>query len=221
MTDSREFFRKAFPFWEKVSEDERKIILTGSSLIKYQDGQNIHDSTECTGVLVVKTGQLRVYMVSPEGKEITLYKLNPYDVCMLSAACILNNIRFEVMVDAEKESEVYLINPYKYKELKDKNIIVEQFTNSVINSSFSEAMWIMEQIVFMSFDKRLAIFLLEQSDSVKNDTLVLTHDYIAKNMGTAREVVSRMLKYFQTEGMVSLSRGTIVLIDKVKLRKLL
>lgn len=221
MTDSREFFKKAFPFWEKISEDERKIILTGSSLIKYQDGQNIHDSTECTGVLVVKTGQLRVYMVSPEGKEITLYKLNPYDVCMLSAACILNNIRFEVMVDAEKESEVYLINPYKYKELKDKNIIVEQFTNSVINSSFSEAMWIMEQIVFMSFDKRLAIFLLEQSDSVKNDTLVLTHDYIAKNMGTAREVVSRMLKYFQTEGMVSLSRGTIVLIDKVKLRKLL
>lgn len=221
MTDSREFFKKAFPFWEEVSEDERKIILTGSSLIKYQDGQNIHDSTECTGVLVVKTGQLRVYMVSPEGKEITLYKLNPYDVCMLSAACILNNIRFEVMVDAEKESEVYLINPYKYKELKDKNIIVEQFTNSVINSSFSEAMWIMEQIVFMSFDKRLAIFLLEQSDSVKSDTLVLTHDYIAKNMGTAREVVSRMLKYFQTEGMVSLSRGTIVLIDKVKLRKLL
>lgn len=221
MTDSREFFRKAFPFWEKISEDERKIILTGSSLIKYKNGQNIHDSTECTGVLVVKTGQLRVYMVSPEGKEITLYKLNPYDVCMLSAACILNNIRFEVMVDAEKESEVYLINPYKYKELKDKNIIVEQFTNSVINSSFSEAMWIMEQIVFMSFDKRLAIFLLEQSDSVKNDTLVLTHDYIAKNMGTAREVVSRMLKYFQTEGMVSLSRGTIVLIDKVKLRKLL
>lgn len=221
MTDSREFFKKAFPFWEKISEDERKIILTGSSLIKYQNGQNIHDSTECTGVLVVKTGQLRVYMVSPEGKEITLYKLNPYDVCMLSAACILNNIRFEVMVDAEKESEVYLINPYKYKELKDKNIIVEQFTNSVINSSFSEAMWIMEQIVFMSFDKRLAIFLLEQSDSVKNDTLVLTHDYIAKNMGTAREVVSRMLKYFQTEGMVSLSRGTIILTDKVKLRKLL
>ncbi len=221
MTDSRTFFGKAFPFWEKISEDERKIILTGSSLIKYEEGENIHDSTECTGVLVVKTGQLRVYMVSPEGKEITLYKLNPYEVCMLSAACILNNIRFDVMVDAEKESEIYLINPYSYKELKDKNIIVERFTNSIINSSFSEAMWIMEQIVFMSFDKRLAIFLLEQSDSVKSDTLTLTHDYIAKNMGTAREVVSRMLKYFQTEGMVALSRGSIVLNNKVKLRSLL
>ena len=125
------------------------------------------------------------------------------------------------MVDAEKESEIYLINPYSYKELKDKNIIVERFTNSIINSSFSEAMWIMEQIVFMSFDKRLAIFLLEQSDSVKSDTLTLTHDYIAKNMGTAREVVSRMLKYFQTEGMVALSRGSIVLNNKAKLRSLL
>ena len=73
----------------------------------------------------------------------------------------------------------------------------------------------------MSFDKRLAIFLLEQSVSAKTDTLNFTHDYIAKNMGTAREVVSRMLKYFQTEGIVSLSRGTITIIDKNKLKKLI
>lgn len=73
----------------------------------------------------------------------------------------------------------------------------------------------------MSFDKRLAIFLLEQSVSAKTDTLNLTHDYIAKNMGTAREVVSRMLKYFQTEGIVSLSRGTITITDKNKLKKLI
>lgn len=221
MTDSRIFFEKAFPFWNEITKDEQQLILNNSSLVKFSQGQNIHDSTECTGVLVVKSGQLRVYMLSAEGKEITLYRLDPYEICMLSAACILNNIRFEVMVDAEKDSEVYLINPHKYKELKDKNIIVESFTNSVINESFSEAMWMMEQIVFMSFDKRLAIFLLEQSESAGKDILNLTHDYIAKNMGTAREVVSRMLKYFQTEKMVSVSRGTISLIDKAKLRALL
>lgn len=221
MTDSRDFFEKAFPFWDKITENEQKLILDNSSLLKVHTGENIHDSTDCTGVLVVKSGQLRVYMVSAEGKEITLYRLNPYEVCMLSAACILNNISFDVMVDAEKDSEVYLINPYSYKELKDKNIVVESFTNSVINSSFSEAMWLMEQVLFMSFDKRLAIFLLEQSEASKSDVLNLTHDYIAKNMGTAREVVSRMLKYFQTENMVSLSRGTVSLIDKPKLRKLL
>ena len=221
MIDSREFFEKAFPFWNKITENEQNLILDNSSLLTFHTGENIHDSTECTGVLVVKSGQLRVYMVSPEGKEITLYKLNPYEVCMLSAACILNNIRFDVMVDAEKDSEIYLVNPYSYKELKDKNIVVERFTNSVINESFSEAMWLMEQALFMSFDKRLAIFLLEQAESSKNDILNLTHDYIAKNMGTAREVVSRMLKYFQTENMVSLSRGAISLVDKKKLRALL
>ena len=221
MIDSREFFEKAFPFWNKITENEQNLILDNSSLLTFHTGENIHDSTECTGVLVVKSGQLRVYMISPEGKEITLYNLNPYEVCMLSAACILNNIRFDVMVDAEKDSEVYLINPYSYKELKDKNIVVERFTNSVINESFSEAMWLMEQVLFMSFDKRLAIFLLEQAESSKNDILNLTHDYIAKNMGTAREVVSRMLKYFQTENMVSLSRGAISLVDKKKLRALL
>ena len=109
---------------------------------------------------MVKTGLVRVYMLSSEGKEITLYKLNPYEVCALSASCILANINFDVFIEAEKDSEVYIISPYKYKEIKDHNIIIESFTNSVINQSFSDAMWIMEQITFMSFDKRLAIFLL-------------------------------------------------------------
>ena len=221
MTESRIFFQKAFPFWDKITEDEQKIILDNSSLQKFSAGENIHDSTECTGILVIKSGLVRVYMLSSEGKEITLYKLNPYEVCVLSASCILTNINFDIFIDAEKESEVYLINPHKYKEIKDKNIVVERFTSSIINQSFPDAMWIMEQIVFMSFDKRLAIFLLEQSLSSKTDILNLTHDYIAKNMGTAREVVSRMLKYFQTEGIVSLSRGTITISDKNKLKKLI
>ena len=220
MNESKIFFEKALPFWNKITKNEQKIILDNCSLKKFLAGENIHNSTVCTGVIIVKTGLVRVYMLSSEGKEITLYKLNPYEVCVLSASCILTNINFDIFVDAEKDSDVYIINPYKYKEIKDNNIIVESFTNSIINQSFSDAMWIMEQILFMSFDKRLAIFLLEQSINTKSDTLTLTHDYIAKNMGTAREVVSRMLKYFQTEGIVSLSRGEVTIIDKKKLKKL-
>lgn len=221
MTDRKNFFQKAFPFWDKITESEQKIILDNSSLKKFKPNEIIHDSSVCTGVLVVKSGLIRVYMLSSEGKEITLYKLNPYEVCVLSASCILTNINFDIFVEAENESEVYIISPYKYKEIKDKNIIVESFTNSIINQSFSDAMWIMEQILFMSFDKRLAIFLWEQSILLKTERLNFTHDYIAKNMGTAREVVSRMLKYFQTEGIVSLSRGIITIIDKSKLKKLI
>lgn len=221
MIDSKNFFQKAFPFWNKITENEKNIILNNCTLQKFSAGKNIHDSTECTGILIVKKGLIRVYMLSSTGKEITLYKLNPYDVFALSASCILSNINFDIFVDAEKDSEVYLINPHKYKELKDKNILIESFTNSIINQSFSDAMWIMEQILFMSFDKRLAIFLLEESISSKSDILNITHDYIAKNMGTAREVVSRMLKYFQNEEIISLSRGNITIINKNKLKNLI
>lgn len=221
MNNCADFFHKVFPFWEKISETEKKLLIDNCSLVKFKSGENIHDPMECTGVLIVKSGQIRVYIVSEEGKEITLYNLNPEEVCILSASCILKNINFDIIVDADKESEVYIINPQIYKELKEKNIFVESFTNNMINRSFSKAMWVIEQALFMSFDKRLAIFLIEQSENEKTDSLHLTHDYIAKNMGTAREVVSRMLKYFQEENMVSLSRGVITITDKEKLKKLI
>ena len=221
MTNSNEFFKKVFPFWEEINEEERNVLLENSQLEKYRANQNIYDSSECKGILIIKSGLVRVYLLSPSGKEITLYKLKPYDISILSASCILANIDFDVLIEAEEDSEIYVINPHKYKEIKNNNILVERFTNSVINQSFSDVMWIMNQILFMSFDKRLAIFLLDESIATKSDTLKITHDYIAKNMGTAREVVSRMLKYFQTENMITLSRGTITLTDKKKLKTLL
>ena len=221
MTKCNEFFKKAFSFWDKITKEEQDAIINNSTLEKFSAQKNIYDSSDCKGILVVKSGLIRVYLLSPEGKEITLYKLKPYEVSVLSASCILSNINFDIFIDAEEDSEVYIINPYKYKEIKNKNILVESFTNSVINQSFSDAMWIMEQILFMSFDKRLAIFLLDESTLMKSDKLKVTHDYIAKNLGTAREVVSRMLKYFETEEIVKLSRGCITIIDKDKLKSLL
>jgi CRP/FNR family transcriptional regulator len=84
-------------------------------------------------------------------------------------------------------------------------------------SRFSDVMWIMEQILFMSFDQRLAIFLIEQSAIQESDDIHITHENIAKNMGSAREVVTRMLNYFQDEGIVELHRGGIKIIDRKRL----
>lgn len=221
MIQSKKIFKKAFSFWDKITKEEQNKILNNSTLEKFSIHENIYDSSDCKGILIVKTGLIRVYLFSPEGKEITLYKLKPYEVSVLSASCILSNINFDIFIEAEEDSEVFIINPYKYKEIKENNILVESFTNGIINQSFSDAMWIMEQILFMSFDKRLAIFLLDEFALTKSNNLRLTHDYIAKNLGTAREVVSRMLKYFQTEGILTLSRGSITLINKDKLKSLL
>ena len=169
---------------------------------------------------MVRSGQVRVYIISESGKEITLYHLFERDVCIFSASCIMKNINFDVYVQAEKESRALLIPAPVYDQLNKTSLPVSDYTNQLMSSRFSDVMWVMEQVLFMSFDRRLAIFLMEQSAIEGADTLPVTHETIAKHMGTAREVVTRMLRYFQSEGMVSLSRGGIMITDREKLERL-
>jgi CRP/FNR family transcriptional regulator len=107
-----------------------------------------------------------------------------------------------------------------YQQLCRQNIFAENFTDKLVIDSFSDVMWAMEQILFMSFDKRLAIFLSDETSRNQTDTVELTHEQIAKYIGSAREVVSRMLKYFVQEGIVELSRKGVRVIDKKKLKEI-
>lgn len=176
-----------------------------------------HGDKDCLGLIYVETGSIRTYILSEEGKEITLYRINPGEICVLSAGCVLDEITFEVHMTAEEDSQVISINPQAISQLIENNIYFENFTLKLGMKRFSEVMWTMEQILFMSFDKRLARFLLDEQ---KDNSLSLTHEQIANYLGTAREVVSRMLKYFEQEGMVTLGRGLVTIIDKEKLSKL-
>ena len=189
--------------------------------MSYQKGDIIHNGEySCIGVVLIKTGGLRVFMLSSEDKEITLYRLGPQEVCILSASCILQNITFDVCVEAESDTEALLIPSAQYQKLIKQNIYAENFTYSLVVDRFSNVMWAMEQLLFMRFDKRLAIFLLDELSKTGNPRISLTHEQIAKYMGSAREVVSRMLKYFAKEGMIEMSRGGIRILDKEKLREL-
>lgn len=210
----------AFPFWNKLSEQDKKYFCDNSSSVKYKKGTAIHDSTECTGGIIVKSGCVRVYMLSDEGKEITLYRLYPNDFCVLSASCVLQSITFDVFVDAEQDSECYLLSSSAFAKMVEKNECVKIFALETAVSRFSDVMWVMQQILFMSMDKRLAIFLLDEASKENSDIIKLTHEQIAKYMGSAREVVSRMLKHFSNEGLVELSRKGVKIVDKSKLREL-
>jgi CRP/FNR family transcriptional regulator len=210
-----------FPFWPNLSADQRDYLVSRASLLCYRKGTNIHSGeNECVGLMLVKSGELRVYMLSEEGREITLYRLREGDVCILSASCVLSTITFDVHVDAEVDSEVLLVAAIAFQELSRQNVYVEKFSYQLATERFSDVMWTMQQVLFMSFDKRLAIFLLDEMNKAEEDTIRLTHEQIAKYVGTAREVVTRMLKYFSGEGIVSLSRGGIKVLDKKKLRSL-
>ena len=214
-------FENAFPFWNDISEHDRQTFLNSSYSIKFSRGSTVHDGGECTGVILVKTGSLRLYLLSDEGKEVTLYRLFPGDTCILSASCVLHTITFDVLIDAEEDSECVVVGGCAYEGLWQRSDAVKIYTYETALSRFSDVMWVMQQILFMSMDKRLAIFLLDEISKTGGDTVKLTHEQIAKYMGSAREVVSRMMKYFATEGIISASRSEgIKILDKKRLRSI-
>jgi CRP/FNR family transcriptional regulator len=214
------FYSQYFPFWEQLTQDDQDYLCTHSTTVHFDKEQSVHNNNECSGLFIVKTGRLRLYMLSEEGKEVTLYRLSPGDICMLSASCVLQSITFDVYVDAEEPSECYMIEGCAFNTLSEKIPAVKIYALETAVSRFSDVMWVMQQIVFMSMDKRLAIFLLDESVSTGNSMITLTHEQIARHLGTAREVVSRLLKHFASDGILEVSRKGIVIIDEKKLRSI-
>lgn len=212
-------YKEIFPFWERIPEAERDYICRNSYAFSYPKGKNIHDGSECSGVIVVRSGSIRLYLLSDEGKDITLYRLHSGDMCMLSASCVLEAITFDVFLDVEEDSDCFVISGPAFAAAADRNPEIKIFALETALGRFSDVMWVMQQILFMSMDKRLAIFLADESARTGSDTIRLTHGQIALYMGSAREVVSRMLKYFANEGIVEVSRGGIHILDKKRLRQ--
>ena len=210
-----------FPIWDKLTPAQQKIISQSSQSRSVPSGTVLHNgSVDCLGLLLILSGQLRAYIISDDGREITLYRLFERDVCIFSASCVMSNIQFEVIIEAEKDSEVIVLPPHIYKKLMEESAAVANFSNQIMGSRFTEVMWLIEQIMWKSFDKRLAAFLVEESILDNTDSLKITHEKIANHLGTAREVVTRMLRYFQSEGLVKLSRGIIELTDKKRLEEI-
>lgn len=214
-------FETLFPFWQQLEDAQREQLCSHTAQKKVNKGENIHGgSGECTGAIVVVRGMLRAYMLSEDGREITLYRLEPGEICMLSASCVLQAITFDVFVDAEVDSLCLIINGKAFARLAEENVLVENFALQTAVERFSDVMWIMQQILFMSMDKRLAVFLYEEMNRTKEESIMLTKEQIARYMGSAREVVSRMLKYFKTEGIAEPVRGGVRILNKEKLRQL-
>ena len=214
-------FQSCFPIWDKLTKSQQELMLQTLSVRKVRKGEIVHNGNlECTGLLVIQSGQLRAYILSEEGREITLYRLFDMDLCVLSASCIIRSIQFEIMIEAEKDTELWIVPPMVYKKLMEESAPVANYTNELMATHFSDVMWLMEQIMWKSMDKRVAAFLLEEASIEGTNTLKITHEAIANHLGTHREVVTRMLRYFQSDGLVTLSRGTVEIADREKLAQL-
>jgi len=214
-------FAEYLPIWDKLTAEQQQRIAGVVEHRKVKKGTHIQDSSaECLGLVMVRSGQLRAYILSEDGREITIGRLFDYDVSLLSASCVMPDMQFNVMIEAEKDTEFWSIPACLFKNLVDESLAVSNYSRNLLSSNFSELMWLMEQIMWKSFDKRLAAFLLEEINIEGSNSLKITHEKIANHMGTAREVVTRMLRYFQSEGMVKLTRGAIQITDEKKLEAL-
>ncbi|MCC0671958.1 Crp/Fnr family transcriptional regulator [Clostridioides sp. ES-S-0145-01] len=212
---------QSLSFWDKLTDSQKSLLISSTNISHFKKGNSIHcGDSDCIGILIIKSGTIRTYILSDEGREVTLFRLDNGDVCILSASCILNTITFDVYVDAETDCDIIQISSSVFSKLSTENIHAELFSYKLATERFSDVMWAMQQILFMSFDKRLASFLVDEITKNNNTTINMTHEQIAKYMGSAREVVSRMLKYFAREGLVSLSRGGVKVLDKDRLRSL-
>ena len=209
------------PGWGQLTPAQQTRLSEAARPRAFSAGELIHNGdADCVGLLLVKSGRLRVFILSEDGREITLYRLLPGEICLFSASCMMPQIAFAVTVTADAPSEVLVLPPDVYKAVMAESAPLANFTNELIAARFSDVMWLIEQILWKSFDRRLAAFLLAEAKLEHSATLHLTHEAIANHMGTAREVVTRMLRYFQGEGWVKLARGTLQLTDEPSLRAL-
>ena len=209
------------PVFDKLTKSQQDMLKNAAFVREFKKNELLHNGSQnCTGLILVLSGQLRVFTISDDGREITMYRLFERDICLFSASCIMNSIQFDMTISAEKDTKVLLIHSEVYKSIMNVSAPLANYTNEVMASRFSDVMWLIDQIMWKSFDKRLAEFLLNESSVEGTDTLKITHETIGNHLGNPREVVTRMLKYFVNEGIVSLSRGTIKILDKKELEKI-
>ena len=209
------------PFWSLLTDREQETVRRSAVTRQYEKGALIHDGgSECLGMLLVLSGEIRTYLLSDEGREITIYRLFDRDMCLFSASCIMRSIQFEVTVEAEKDTDLWVIPSEIYQSIMEGSAPVSNYTNELMASRFSDVMWLMEQVMWKSLDKRVAAFLLEEVSIEGTSHLKITHETIANHLGSHREVITRMLRYFQNEGMVKLSRSSIEITNAKKLEEL-
>ena len=142
-------FENYFPLWNDLNTAQKKLISDNLITRNVKKGTIIHNGNmDCTGLLLVKSGQLRTYILSDEGREITLYRLFDMDMCLLSASCIIRSIQFEVTIEAEKDTDLWIIPAEIYKGIMKDSAPVANYTNELMATRFSDVMWLCFYYIF-------------------------------------------------------------------------
>lgn len=213
---------KGLPFWDNLTDGERALVVSQAHEVAFDKGQPItpEQARECLGGLVVRTGSVRIFLMSEEGKQITITRVRPGEPFMLGASCVLPSISFDISLEAEQDTSCLVISAGTLGQIFSHNIRAENYALNSVVDTLSDVMWNMQQMLFNSFDRRLAQFLYDECARTGEWRVLLTHEEIARELNSAREVVSRMLRYFAKEGVVRAFRGGVEVVDRNRLREL-
>ncbi len=225
MTEATNLIEKtlsALPFWEHLKQDEQKRVLDRSSIRHFEKNELINSSdTSCMGIVIVLAGGIRVCILSDEGREITLYRLSEGECCVTTASCVIRQITFDTEVSADGATDLLIIPSDVCAYLSRANIYVRAFMYETETERFSQAIWVIQQLLFKRFDQRLAGYLIDKYEESGKTDLKMTQEEIARDVNSAREVVARMLRQFSEDGLVEVRRGHIILRDLDGLRDII
>lgn len=214
--------KDAFPFINDMDPREIEELLNVVSIGAYPTGTVIlEEGHACKNIALIIGGSIRVYKLSTEGKEITLYRIGRGDTCVLIVSCLMGNKEYPAIAEVEENVSLMMIPESYFKQLFFKKPAWQEFVFNTLSERLTEVMLVVEEIAFKSMDKRIAAFVYENIDkSSKDSVLEITHEVIAMELGTAREVVSRVLKDFEKKDIVALTRGKIFIKNKILLKKI-
>ncbi len=197
------------PFLKKVTENVVSEFLDAGYRQHFENGLQLYwEGDACRGIAFLLAGDIRVYKVSDTGREITLYEIGPGETCILNASCILSNKPYPANAVTISSGELFFLPASVLKKMISEQEVVREYIFSIFSYRLTSVMTLLEEVVFSKMDQRLKDYLIEKSE---DNVLQTTHMTIANDLGTAREVVSRLLKDFEREGLVKLSRNTILL----------
>lgn len=211
---------KTIPFWDQLTEEEQARVAAAAYVRHYDAGEQLYGPcVDCVGMIHILRGEARAYLLSDEGREVTLFRVTEGDNCIISASCVLAHISFEAHMDVSEPSDILIIPVGLFGELCDRNVHVRCFAYGLATRRFSSVVAVMEQMLFSRLDKRLAGFLLRTCRETNSPEIRMTQEELALHVNSVRETVGRMLKRFAAEGIIEIRRGALRVLDMEKLEK--
>lgn len=213
--------RSLFPFIGEIGQAKWEELQQQLKIARFPEGTILlKEGHTCQNANFILEGSIRVYKLSPEGKEVTLYRIGRGDTCVLILSCLMGSTEYPAIAQVEEPVTLMTLPADYFKAMFHQSPSWQEFVFKTLSRRLSEVMLVVEEIAFKSMDRRLAAFLYDKQEASK-PYIEITHEEIALELGTAREVVSRVLKELEKKGFVSLSRGKIHIKDIPGLKKLL